>query len=383
MTKNNRICTTLPKEKCFGCTLCIHICDQGALQMQEDAEGFLYPAVNKNLCTACGQCYVHCPSMQEEKPLHTPMAYYACQHKEQQLLEKSSSGGVFPAIAKAILNEGGYVCAAGWEYSAQGPAVSHRIIHELHDIALLQGSKYVQSRLANSFAEIIQLLHKKTVLFCGTPCQVAGLQQLTHAHPHVSRLYCLEVICYGVASPKCFTKYAQSLGFVTEFSFRERVHEKGNRFVSYTCNDNKTIIPHAHSPFMLSFFKNLILRPVCHHCPYTHVERGADISMGDLHNTQNPAADFNLSQGASSIFINTEKGRLLWQSVQDNFCAISMTAQDSKQARTLSPTEKSPQRQDFMAEMDTLPFTELVKKFTSSLSQKQQMLQQLRARRGK
>ena len=57
--------------------------------------------------------------------------------------------------------------------------VVHIGIEDINDIKLLQGLKYVQSRLGNLFADVWKYLEKdRLVLFTGTPCQVAGLKSL-------------------------------------------------------------------------------------------------------------------------------------------------------------------------------------------------------------
>ena len=54
--------------------------------------------------------------------------------------------------------------------------VVHSRIENSEDIERLAGSKYVQSCLGDTFKSVKKdLLEKRNVLFCGTPCQVAGL----------------------------------------------------------------------------------------------------------------------------------------------------------------------------------------------------------------
>lgn len=48
------------KEYCCGCSACYAICPVHAIQMEEDAEGFLYPIVNKKICIQCHQCLNVC-----------------------------------------------------------------------------------------------------------------------------------------------------------------------------------------------------------------------------------------------------------------------------------------------------------------------------------
>jgi len=49
------------KEDCCGCTACFCICNQQAIQMVVDDEGFEYPVVNHNKCIKCYMCLDVCP----------------------------------------------------------------------------------------------------------------------------------------------------------------------------------------------------------------------------------------------------------------------------------------------------------------------------------
>ena len=44
------------KSKCNGCGTCKLLCPTQAITMQEDAEGFLYPVIDKSKCIKCDKC---------------------------------------------------------------------------------------------------------------------------------------------------------------------------------------------------------------------------------------------------------------------------------------------------------------------------------------
>ena len=48
------------KQNCCGCSACYAICPVGAIEMQEDEEGFLYPKVNHEKCIECHKCIKVC-----------------------------------------------------------------------------------------------------------------------------------------------------------------------------------------------------------------------------------------------------------------------------------------------------------------------------------
>lgn len=49
------------KEECCGCTACYASCQNFAISMVEDEEGFEYPKINKEKCIGCGMCLKVCP----------------------------------------------------------------------------------------------------------------------------------------------------------------------------------------------------------------------------------------------------------------------------------------------------------------------------------
>lgn len=48
------------KEQCCGCGACYAVCPVSAIEMKEDEEGFLYPAVYSDKCIGCYKCMKVC-----------------------------------------------------------------------------------------------------------------------------------------------------------------------------------------------------------------------------------------------------------------------------------------------------------------------------------
>ena len=46
---------------CTGCAACSQVCPAGAVKMEADDEGFLFPRIDENLCNDCGVCRRTCP----------------------------------------------------------------------------------------------------------------------------------------------------------------------------------------------------------------------------------------------------------------------------------------------------------------------------------
>ena len=186
---------------CCGCGNCFYICRKDAISLKADDEGFIQPLVNYN-CVDCGACLNVCPQTKEVQTIDNQQAYIVLT-KDANIKKISASGGVFGTVAKSLLNErNAYVCAASF---VEG-TVRHIITQDYSDIKKCQGSKYVQSSLEDCLPKIKGILKdkQKTVLFCGTPCQVAAVYSFLGKRP--SNLYTLDLICHGVPSPLFFLK---------------------------------------------------------------------------------------------------------------------------------------------------------------------------------
>lgn len=50
----------IKKSRCCGCGVCSFICSKSAITMQPDAEGFIYPNIDKEKCIRCYLCEKVC-----------------------------------------------------------------------------------------------------------------------------------------------------------------------------------------------------------------------------------------------------------------------------------------------------------------------------------
>lgn len=49
------------KKECCGCSACYSICDNDAIIMVSDEEGFFYPHIVEKKCLRCYKCIKVCP----------------------------------------------------------------------------------------------------------------------------------------------------------------------------------------------------------------------------------------------------------------------------------------------------------------------------------
>lgn len=198
------------KQNCCGCTACASVCAHNAIAMIPDNLGFLYPTVNAEKCVNCGICNKVCQFNEDYKRYDnydTPLAFQFRISKDEEL-QKSQSGGAFFAIADKFIAERGYVYGAVFTDTWR---VIHKKATEKQTLSSLRMSKYVQSDMRGVFMQVKNdLRNGHKVLFSGTACQVAGLKSFIPNGLH-ENLFCIDIICHGVPSPKIWEDYIDYL----------------------------------------------------------------------------------------------------------------------------------------------------------------------------
>lgn len=306
----------LKENECTGCGSCLNVCPVGAISMLENSEGFLYPQIDEEKCTNCGLCKNICPAINPNYKNNKSPECYAYMASDEERL-KSSSGGAFPVLAHWFINNGGYVAGAVWTDDYQ---VEHIVSNNIEDIERMRNSKYLQSDTKNCYKEIKQLLEdNKKVLFTGTPCQVAGLKSFLQKD--YRKLYCVDIICHGVPSPKAFRKYIGEFLKTNDekwvnTNFRDKIN--GWNPALTTTTTTTTTCPAAQDVFMQSFLKNLCLRKSCANCKFQTIPRQGDITIGDFWGIGNYRKKLDDKKGTSVILENNQKSKILINILKKN-----------------------------------------------------------------
>lgn len=190
------------KQDCCGCTACKSVCPRQCITMEEDSEGFLYPIVDRSKCVDCHLCEKVCP-MSNVRDERRPLSIYAFKHNSDEVRMRSSSGGMFSLLAEHVLSRGGVVFGAAFDEEWE---VAHKYIESAEELDGLRRSKYVQSRMGESYSHVLNFLKAgRLVLFAGTPCQIAGL--LRYVRKDYANLLTMDFVCHSVPSPKVWRKY--------------------------------------------------------------------------------------------------------------------------------------------------------------------------------
>ena len=312
------------KCQCTGCTACANSCPRQCIQMKKDSAGFFYPEIVKpSACIDCGACERACPVLADNKVTgnHSLAFVYVAFAKNEPLRMESSSGGVFSELATVILQMGGIVYGSSYD---ENGVIRHIGIENKQDLGKLRGAKYSQSVLGNTFSNIKkQLMSGKTVLFSGTPCQVAGLKSFLKRD--YDNLVCIDFVCHGVPSPMVWEKYVAyraqfDNGGTLPLHINLRNKESGWSNYSYSVefaygNKKRYFCKNAEDPFMYLFVNDYILRKSCGDCHFKGYNRVSDITLGDFWGIQNIDPEMDDNKGTSLVLTHDAVGEDLLKKV--------------------------------------------------------------------
>ena len=292
------------KSQCSGCTACFAVCPKGAVSMKPDRLGFMYPEVDSDKCISCGLCIKVCPYGSEYSDYNS-VEVYAAFNKNESVRARSSSGGVFTEIASKVIENDGVVFGAAFSGTGNG-TVEHVAVSDTDSLPILNGSKYVQSDMSDVFCKVRELLDSgRTVLFSGTPCQVAGLNRfLGDRHDGLMSVACA---CHGVPSPEVWRRYYQEVrGDSDQVSFRDKSEGWKNYMVrigEYSCKA-------FSDPYMRAMIKGITLRPSCVSCKFKGKDIGCDMILGDWWSIGRKAPEMDDDKGTSAVLVFSEQGRM-------------------------------------------------------------------------
>lgn len=362
------------KKDCCGCEACVQRCPKSCITMKFDEQGFRYPVVDESLCVNCGLCETVCPIINQSSP-RKPQKIYGAINKNEVIRLNSSSGGLFTAFAECIIDEGGIVWGAKFDDNWD---VVHGCATVKEELKLLRGSKYVQSHIGLSYKEVEQKLKAgNTVLFSGTPCQVAGLKK--YLRKDYSNLYTLDFICHGVPSPGVWKKYLEqridkevrieSINFRDKsngwekfcFSLQLKQYFLGRK------NSVSQMETRSKNLYMRAFLHDLILRPSCYDCPARSFKSGSDITLADLWGAWVTLPEYNDDKGCSCVAINTEKGQRVFERLQGSISSKEISYKsafiDYNHAATVNPG-LNPNSTLFFAQYKSIPLRILIPQLT-------------------
>ncbi len=297
------------KNKCTGCTACANACPVGCITMQCDEYGELHPVVDSNSCISCNACIRSCPN-NYSLTFRKPQQCHASWTTDTQKRKRCASGGIGTLMSEYVISHHkGVVYGTRFDDSLTPITTAAETLAELE---AFKGSKYVQSKVGESYKNIKKhLLERRMVLYIATPCQIAGLT--AYLKKDYDNLITVDLICHGVNPSSyledeiAYLKTKKRLSAITNCRFRSN---DDNDFHLTLWSDKRRIYKARayHQPYFCGFMLGVTLRENCYSCNYARPERVADITIGDFLGLGKQKPFEHKVKNASSVFLNSDRG---------------------------------------------------------------------------
>lgn len=241
------------------------------------------------------------------------MKIYSAHNPNETIRKLSSSGGVFSTLVEKIIAEGGVVYGAAFDGNWN---VVHKRIFNVNQLNELRGSKYVYSNTTKAYSDALEdLAEGKTVLFSGTPCQIAAMKKRAGEEEN---LLLVEVVCHGAPKPEYWQRYLgeqceklkNSVENINSISFRDkRTGWKNYSFTIQFSDGTELSQLHGLNIYMRGFLLNYTLRNACFRCPFKYPNGSkADITLGDFWGIDRYNPDMANDLGTTLIITQNDKG---------------------------------------------------------------------------
>lgn len=341
--------------------------------MEQSRDGFLYPIIYDKNCVNCGTCKESCPinRSQVERTGKSGMPKaFAVINKNEATRMDSSSGGIFTLLAEVVIAEGGIVFGARFDNDF---SIVHNYAEDIEKLADFRGSKYAQSKIDNSYKNAKRFLEEgRKVLFTGTPCQIGGLK--VFLNKKYENLICVDIICHGVPSPKVWQKYIEfrekfAGAKTANIAFRRKNYgwmQYSLSFFFKNCSEYSENF--KNDLFMKAFLKNLCLRKSCHVCSFKTINRISDITIADFWGIQKIEPGMFDDKGTSLVLLQSLKGQDIFDRIKPNTNFLEVNCKKSLEFNPAAfrSCEEHKKREQFLKNIDKLPFDKLVNKYLKS-----------------
>lgn len=292
--------------------------------------------------------------------------------KQDDIRRKSSSGGLFYELSQVILEDGGVVFGACYDKEM------HQVVHKSTEETSIENMlkrKYVESKLGDTYKKIETYLKDgKKVLFCGTPCQAAGLYNLKEKKwsRYKNQLFILDFLCEGVPSYKIFQEYIKDSENKSEkeietIEFRSKSYGWNVHCMKIQYKDGTSrIIPSFSDSYMHTFIMDLTMnRRSCYACPFRE-KKYSDVTIGDFWKVSNVDKSCVDNKGVSAIFVNSEAGNILIEKARKNLYIKELEDRDILQMEQhLDTSLYLDKRNNFYTEFLSNGYNSAIRKYST------------------
>ncbi|MBQ7216155.1 MAG: Coenzyme F420 hydrogenase/dehydrogenase, beta subunit C-terminal domain [Synergistaceae bacterium] len=220
-------------------------------------------------------------------------------------------------------------------YSPDFRTAEYAYIDRLADLGRLKGSKYIPTLkrvlLDGKYVPLWPLVAEKLkegreILFTGLGCDVAALKSYLKAnHVDSSRLYTVDLICYGPVIPEVHRQYIETMekkyrSRLKSFTVRHKARGWVPPYIRAEFEDGKEFLtPFYDSDYGIAF--SIYTREHCCKCRFKGAGHQADITVGDYWGLTPEMEGWN-HNGVSIFLVRTEKGRELLSRINQQDFAL-------------------------------------------------------------
>ena len=305
------------KKECTGCMACVNKCPSGAIGIEENEYGFVMPVIDEGKCINCGKCDKLCPI--EEKPDEKtyPLEAWSMFSNSEDIVRMSSSGGVYFTLADHVIKQGGIAYGCYYDIDKRKAELMDT---DTVPLKSLLTSKYVESYIGEDGLKKIEKEIKtgRRVLFCGTPCQAAGLK--AYLGKDYDNLLVVDFACGGVAAQPYLRDYLNSLeeryeSPITKISFRDKHYGWGQNCFYAEFENGKVYRKTALAdPYYFCFLRSSMQRLACHGCHFSD-DHKSDLCISDFWKCNYFDVEKNDRKGLSLALVYTGKGKQILEEI--------------------------------------------------------------------
>lgn len=358
------------KKDCFNCGACAVMCPMKAISMKKDEFGYFFPYIDKEKCISCEKCKNKCINVDRNNLINKTIKSYVIKNKNNEVRQKSASGGISSILMDYIIEKKGVVYGVGYSSDLE---VIHKRATSLEECEDFKTSKYVKSIMHQCYSNILCDLKKgRYVLFTGTPCQIAGIKEVIPSK-YEKKLVLCEIMCDAVASPVLFEKFKHYIRKkynkeILHINFRSKKNGAHNMSMEILFNDDTNVIlpikeKNEFADYMQIYGCGLSAPYSCLNCEFENLdERIADFTIGDYWGKKEIIYDDNL--GISLLFLNTVKAVEIF----DSYIKSKVFYEETTVLQSLDNNHKEHKsnvlnKENFMEDLKKDDFEVLVKKY--------------------
>ena len=140
---------------------------------------------------------------------------------------------------------------------------------------------------------------------------------------NTENLYTIDLICHGVGSPGLWNvcidqrRHSKEIRAI-RFRVKSRYDKSSFKLKINYADNSCELLNGQEDIFFSGFLSNYSLRRSCYKCNYANEHRIGDITLGDCATAIDyEETDFKPYEAVSTVLINSEKGKRLWDKSQD------------------------------------------------------------------